>query len=178
MDTTPLHPAVVHLPLALALLLPPAALGAAWALWTGRIRARAWFALVALQALLLGGGLVARQTGSTDEDRVEAVVQESAIERHEALADQFLWIAGAALLLMLVVPLAPAAGLARGAAVAAVLATVVVLGAGYRVGHAGGELVYVHGAASAFTGARAVLDATAPGAAKDDEADADDRGRR
>ena len=178
MDTTPLHPAVVHLPLALAFLLPLAALGAAWALWTGRIRARAWFAVVALQALLIAGGLVARQTGSTDEDRVEAVVQESAIERHEDLADQFLWIAGATLLVMLVVPLAPGAVVARGAAVAAVLATVVVLGAGYRVGHAGGELVYVHVAASAFTGARVGLGATAPGAARADEDDADERGRR
>ena len=178
MDTTPLHPAVVHLPLALALLLPPAALGAAWALWTGRLRARAWFAVVALQALLLAGGLVARQTGSSDEERVEAVVQESAIERHEALADQFLWMAGAALLVMLVVPFAPGPALARGAAVAAVFATVVVLGAGYRVGHAGGELVYVHGAASAFTGARAAAQPPATGAIRREDDDADDRAHR
>ncbi len=105
-------------------------------------------------------------------------MQESAIERHEDLADQFLWMAGGALLVMLIVPFAPVPALARGAAVAAVFATVVVLGAGYRVGHAGGELVYVHGAASAFTGARAASEPPAAGAVRREDHDADDRAHR
>lgn len=178
MVTTPLHPAVVHLPLALALLMPMLAAGAAWALWTGRIRARAWLAIVALQALLVASGLVARQTGSTDEDRVEAVVAESAIERHEELADQFLWMAGATLLLTLVVPVVPGVGVARMAAAMAAVASVVVLGGAYRVGHAGGELVYVHGAASAFTGATAPGATGAPGGRDADDDDAGERARR
>jgi len=37
MDALPLHPAVVHLPLGLAVLMPLLAAGFAWAAWTGRV---------------------------------------------------------------------------------------------------------------------------------------------
>ena len=73
MPSLPLHPAIVHLPLGLAFLMPALALGFGWALWTGRIRARAWIAIVALQAVLLGGGLAAMNTGEREEDRVETL---------------------------------------------------------------------------------------------------------
>ena len=99
MGSMPLHPAIVHLPLALAILMPLVATGFAWALWTGRIRPRAWLAVVAFQALLLGSGLVATRTGEAEEERVETVVQESALHQHEELADQFVWAGGLTLVL-------------------------------------------------------------------------------
>ena len=78
----------------IAILMPLIAAGFAWALWTGRIRPRAWLTVVAFQALLLGSGLVATRTGEAEEERVENVVQESALHHHEELADQFVWAAG------------------------------------------------------------------------------------
>jgi uncharacterized membrane protein len=151
MNALPLHPAIVHLPLGLAILMPLFAAGVAWALWTGRVGHRGWMVVVALQALLLGAALVAIKTGGAEEDRVERVVQESVLHRHEELAEQFAWAAGAtlglaALVLVLRRPVAE-----RATSVAVVAATLVVAGLGLRVGHAGGELVYVHGAASAYT---------------------------
>jgi hypothetical protein len=151
MNGLPLHPAVVHLPVALATLMPLVAAGFAWALWTGRVRARAWMAVVALQALLVAGGLVAMKTGESEEDRVEAVVQESAIHRHEEYAEQFVWAAGAGLPLAALVLVGRRAPVSNALAGAFVLATLGVAGMGLRVGHAGGQLVYVHGAASAYT---------------------------
>jgi len=59
MGTLPLHPAIVHLPLGLAVLMPFIAAGFAWAVWTGRVRPRAWAAVVLLQAVLVGAGVVA-----------------------------------------------------------------------------------------------------------------------
>ena len=67
MGSMPLHPAIVHLPLGLAILMPLVATGFAWALWTGRIRPRAWLAVVAFQALLFGSGIVATRTGEAEE---------------------------------------------------------------------------------------------------------------
>ena len=150
MGSMPLHPAVVHLPLAIAILMPLVASGFAWALWTGRVRPRAWLAVVALQALLLGSGLVATRTGEAEEERVENVIQESALHRHEALADQFVWSGGFTLVLagLVLVVRRPAA--VRALASGVVASTLVVAALGLRVGHAGGELVYVHGAASAY----------------------------
>lgn len=47
MNPMPLHPALVHVPLGLAVLLPLLTAGVAWAVWTGRLPIRAWLAVVA-----------------------------------------------------------------------------------------------------------------------------------
>lgn len=150
MGSMPLHPAIVHLPLALAILMPLVASGFAWALWTGRVRPRAWLAVVAFQALLLGSGLVATRTGEAEEERVENVIQESALHQHEALADQFVWAGGFTLVLAGLVLVVRRPTAARALVSGVVASTLVVAALGLRVGHAGGQLVYVHGAASAY----------------------------
>ena len=151
MNSLPLHPAVVHMPLALSILMPLFAAGLAWAVWTGRVRPRAYLLVVALQALLVGSGLVAMNTGGAEEERVEAVVQERALETHEELAEQFVWVAGGTLALAGLVVLLGTRAIAGGLSAVVVVATVVVAALGLRVGHAGGQLVYAHGAASAYT---------------------------
>jgi uncharacterized membrane protein len=144
----PIHPAVVHFPIVLCTFLPLVAAAALWAIHTGRLRSSAWLGVVALQALLVVSAWVAVETGESEEDRVERIVAESTIEEHEESAERFLLMAGLAL------PLA-AAGLLRGNAGAAaravgVVAFLGVLGAGLVTGHRGGELVYRHGAATAY----------------------------
>ena len=44
---------------------------------------RSWVAIVLLQALLVGSGVLARETGEDQEERVEEVVAERHIEEHE-----------------------------------------------------------------------------------------------
>lgn len=150
MNGLPLHPAIVHIPLALAFLVPIGALVVAFLAWRGKLRRGAVVTLVATQAALVAGGFVAMQAGEADEERVEAVVPEAAIEAHEDGASTFV-IAGAIVLGVL----AAGAVLANRPTAARALLTTATAGAiavavlGLRVGHSGGELVYVHGAASA-----------------------------
>jgi len=144
----PLHPAVVHLPIALALLLPPLAALLALAIARGWLPARSWLAVLVVQLMLIGGGFFAEETGEHEEGRVEKVVAEQLIEEHEEAAERFMWLAGAALLIS-------GLGLLPGqrgeiARWAGVVASVGVLAAAGSVGHLGGELVYKHGAASAY----------------------------
>ncbi|HYQ81996.1 MAG TPA: DUF2231 domain-containing protein [Anaeromyxobacteraceae bacterium] len=146
---SPLHPALVHLPLGLALATPLLSGGIVLAAWRGWLPRRAWVAAVALQGLLVAGGVAAVVTGHRDGDRVEKVVGEEAVDAHEERAEAFVWTAGAVLALAaaaLAVPARAAAPLAAlslaGMVAAAVLA--------YRAGQAGGELVYRHGAARAW----------------------------
>jgi uncharacterized membrane protein len=146
------HPKTVHLPVALAILMPLVSGGALAAWWTGYLPRRAWAIAVLLQALLLGSGIVALQTGEREEDRVERVVAERLIEAHEEAAEAFVWSAGAVLLLHLAGAFVRREGAARAAAATAVAGTLVVLFLGYRTGEAGGRLVYEHGAARAYTG--------------------------
>jgi len=145
----PLHPAIVHLPMALAVLMPALALLAAVVVRMKVVPPRTWMAVFLLQAALVGSGWMALETGEEQEDRVEHVVAERHLEEHEELAERF-QLAGIVALVIVGAGLLPGAtgGLARGAAV---LATLAVLAAGVQVGHSGGELVYRYGAASAYT---------------------------
>jgi hypothetical protein len=146
----PLHAAVVHLPMALAVLLPLAALVALVAIKRGAAPRPTWGVMVLMVALLIGSGLVAKETGEDGEDRVEQLVPETALEAHEEAADRFLVVGAVVLVLSLV-------GLRRdrlggGARIAATLGTIAVLAAGWSVGHAGGELTYRYGGAAAYAG--------------------------
>jgi len=154
--SVPLHPALVHLPLGLALLLPVGALVALVITWRRGPSRGLVTALVVAQALLVGSGFVSMQVGEADEERVEAVVPEPALEGHEERA-QVMVLVGAVVLVAFAAawllarrPAAhrPALGLAAAGTIA-----VAVLALG--VGHSGGELVYVHGAARALAGAGA-----------------------
>jgi uncharacterized membrane protein len=150
----PLHAAIVHMPIALAVLLPLFALGALVAIRQGVAPRGAWGVTVALAAMLAASALIAKETGEDGEERVEQVVPESAIETHEEAADRFIVVVLAVLAVSVV-------GLRRdqiGAAgrLVATLGTAAVLVTGYAVGKAGGELTYKHGAAAAYaTGAGA-----------------------
>lgn len=151
MTSLPLHPAIVHLPLGLAFVIPALAIGFTWALWTGRVRIRAWIVIVALQSVLLGSALVAMNTGEREEDRVEAVVPKAALHQHEEYAEQFAWASGLTLLAAASVLILRRQTAARSLALVTVAGTIIVAASGLRVGHAGGQLVYVHNAGSAYT---------------------------
>ena len=179
MNALPLHPAVVHLPLALAMLMPLVAAGVTWAWFTGRRAAGAWVAVVALQALLLGSSLVAINTGEQEEERVERVVTESAIESHAEAAEQFAWASGASLLLAGIVFGFRKRSVARVLAPVSVAAALAVAGLALRVGHAGGQLVYVQGAASAYAQANTGAGNVAgPKSGVDDDDEERERPRR
>jgi uncharacterized membrane protein len=144
----PLHPAIVHFPIVLAVLAPMLAAAAFWAIHSGRASRRSWIGIVVLQIALVGATWAATETGEREEDRVERVVAERHIEEHEEAAERFLLLAALAL------PLA-AAGLLAGPigtvnrALTIALSAVALAAAG-SVGHSGGELVYRHGAAAAY----------------------------
>lgn len=175
MDDIFFHPKIVHLPLALALLMPFIAGGLAWAWWRDWLPARGWVVAIALQTALLGTGLAAIQTGEAQEERVESVVSERFIEAHAEAAEVFVWGSGVVLSLMLVA-LLMAGRRSAGLALAAVstLGTLVVFVLGYRAGDAGGALVYEHGAAAVYAQPAGQAPPTPWGQIADDDDDADD----
>jgi uncharacterized membrane protein len=154
----PLHPAVVHFPIVLMFLLPLVALAAIWYRRRHPENRGAWMLTTGLAAALALSAWVAVETGEGDEERVERVVSEAPLKEHEEAAERFLYLSAGVLVIA-------AAGLLRGrvGSAAQVAATVGAFGlvvAGALVGHSGGELVYRHGAAAAYS-------AGAGGAARD-----------
>jgi uncharacterized membrane protein len=145
----PLHPAVVHLPISLAVLVPLVSIGALVAGHRGANVLRSWGVAVAFFAALSLSAWVALQTGETEAETVERVVPEAALESHEEAAESFLWLTVGVLAVA-------SAGLLRGrsgsvARLAALTGSIAILAMGYRVGHSGGALVYSHGAAAAYS---------------------------
>lgn len=145
----PLHAAVVHFPIVFAVLLPVVAAISLVAVRRGG-RVVAWWGLTLAVIAMLGvTSFAAVRTGEAQEDRVERVVGERPLHDHEEAGERFLLLTGALLVL-------GAGGLLPGRAgswlrATAAAATLVVFAAGWQVGHTGGELVYRHGAASAYT---------------------------
>ena len=145
----PLHPAVVHFPIVLMVLLPVVGGVALWAIRRGARPPVAWTVPVVAAAALALSSWVAVETGENEEDVVEPVVAEAAVHEHEEDAELFLVLSGALLLVT-------AAGLLRGAPgraarLGAIAGAVGLAALGARVGHSGGNLVYRDGAASAYT---------------------------
>jgi hypothetical protein len=163
MNGLPLHPAIVHIPLGVAIVMPVVGSLVALAVWRGWVTRRAWTIAVVLQAVVLGGALLALRSGEADEDRAEAWASEAAIEAHEEAAEVFTLAAGLTLALS-VLPLAlrGRAGQAAGGFATAAMAIVLVLG--LRVGHAGGTIVYGAGAGAAPAAAGAIPAGAAAGA--------------
>ena len=95
----PLHPAIVHLPLGIAMALPLVVIGVTLSrprAWLGR---RTWWLAVMLSAVVLASAGVALRSGEDEEERVEDRVGKAAIHEHEERAEQFTFAAGATLLL-------------------------------------------------------------------------------
>lgn len=166
----PLHPKLVHLPIALAILMPLLSGGLLLAIWRDWLQKRVWSLVVAGQMLLVGSGVLALRSGEADEGRVERVVPEAALERHEEAARVFVWASGILLCLTLVPLLLRARPHALVAGAATCLGSLAVLGIGYQVGQKGGELVYGHNAASVFAqGAAGGAPALPTGRGDDDD---------
>jgi uncharacterized membrane protein len=144
----PLHPAVVHLPIALVLLLPLFAIGAIVAIRRGSRPLVAWGLTLAVLAALVGSSWLATETGEQQEERVEDVVGDAPMHAHEEAAETFLVLAFGVLVIS-------APGLRRGsigrvARITGLAGSLLLIGAGWKVGHSGGALVYEYGAAAAY----------------------------
>jgi hypothetical protein len=94
--------------------------------------------------------MIQTRTGEAEEERVEDVVSERALETHEERGEVFTWLAGMALAAGVAALVIPTRRAQLAAAAAASVAAVAVGGAAYWVGHSGGELVYKNGAAAAY----------------------------
>lgn len=161
----PLHPILVHFPIVLAAALPPLAVISLIALRRRR-QAKTWLAVAIVAGLALLAGLAAQQAGEREEDRAEAWVPESALENHEENANRFVWSLGAVFGFSLL-------GLGSGnlgrAGRSLTLITLIPMAVFLlQAGGSGGDLVYEHGAASAYVEQTATSAERATGSHDDD----------
>lgn len=169
----PLHPLIVHFPIVFVVLLPVVAVGALIVIRRGAAPRKVWALPVAMAAALALSAWVAVQTGEQQEDRVEAIVGDAPMHSHEESAERFLLLSG----VMVVLAMAGMAPGRLGSAVrvGATVAAIGLVGAGMQVGKTGGDLVYRHGAASAYTSPKQLTTADSDDDTRTERADVDDR---
>ena len=148
MSSLPLHPALVHLPIGAALVAPLAAIAVLVAIRREALPRKAWWLVVALQGVVFAGGLAAAQAGERDQHAMERTVGRGPVHVHEERAEAFLWAAGATVAVAAAASAFPAVPLAI--MTSAALASFATAGLAVYAGHAGGQLVYPRGAATAL----------------------------
>jgi len=144
----PIHPVVVHFPIVLAVALPVFAGVSLWSIARGKAFRKAWVLPTVLAGALTLSSLVALKTGQAQEDRVESIVGEAPIHRHEEAAELFLTLSAGLFLLTGAGLLGGRVG--TGARYGATLGAAALIIAGIQVGGSGGDLVYRHGAGQAY----------------------------
>jgi uncharacterized membrane protein len=146
----PLHPIIVHFPIALTFILPILILVFAYMIKTKKMSHLAWLVIIGLQVATTASGYIALETGENEEHAVEKVLDKKYIQAHEESAEIFVGFTVLALVLsvgtyFLRTELQFVAQL--------VICAVTLISAyfAYNTGSLGGELVYRHGAAEAYT---------------------------
>lgn len=145
----PFHPAIVHLPIAITFILPALIVAFAFMIRANKMTPKGWFIILGLQLAVVATGYVALESGETEEEKVEKIVDEKFISAHENAAEVFVGSAVIALLFSIAAYFVrKEIGFTLKLAVAVL--TLVSGYLAYNTGHLGGELVYEHGAASAY----------------------------
>jgi uncharacterized membrane protein len=146
----PFHPIVVHFPLALTFIMPVLIIVFALMIKMNKMQPQTWLIIIGLQLAVVVSGYVALESGEAEEDKVEKVVGKKLIHEHEEAAEIFVGSTVLVLVLSIAVffirkdiGFAIKLGIAGLGLVSCYLA--------YQTGHLGGEMVYGHGAASAYT---------------------------
>lgn len=147
----PLHPALVHLPLGLAMIMPLIILVVSIGISKQWFNKGVWILIVGLQLICMISGIVAIETGEDEEEVVQKVMAGELIAKHEDLAKAFTACAGVTFAAALVgfFFLRKQKVFSLCALVTFIL-SLATLGLAMQTGHLGGKLVYEHGAGKAY----------------------------
>ncbi len=144
----PLHPALVHLPIGLALVLGPLLLGLLWFERRAPGQRGPWWAGAVLACVVAVSALAASSAGEDEALRLAQRIPTAALEAHDDAAGIFTAVSVVVALLALASGVAAQPRPRRALQLASALLALLLLPLALRVGHAGGELVWAHGAAT------------------------------
>jgi uncharacterized membrane protein len=137
----PLHPIIVHFPVAIGCLMPLLMVFIAIAIRKWQWPIRTWWMIVFLQALFFVSSIVAVETGEWDEENGRAPLV-SGLENHEEWGEKVPVAAGIILVLTVLPFFLPQKR--YPAMIVSVVGSIMVVGLLIQTGHTGGKLIYSH----------------------------------
>lgn len=149
MNDLPLHPSLVHIPIGLCMALPIVIFFIIIGIRQGWFQPKTWLVIILLQGLCFGSAIIAKNAGENEEDKVEKIVGEHALEKHEERAESFVIFSGI-LFVLTFAGLSSRAPIQKWGQILTLAGSLGTLGLAIFTGHSGGELVYEHGAAKAY----------------------------
>ncbi|MCZ7686358.1 MAG: hypothetical protein M5U28_49370 [Sandaracinaceae bacterium] len=121
MDGVPLHPALTHVPLGLAVVLPIVTAAVLFAVWSGKLGRRPILLVVVLQATVVASGWSPWRPVSTRPSASPPFVPEAALSSHAEWGERFVIASAVTLALSLAALFVPWRGTSRGALAATVV---------------------------------------------------------
>lgn len=140
----PLHPVLVHFPIALAVILPLLLLLVILGQKKGLLSMQTWWLLAVLQVISAGTGYLAMEAGEDDEEKVEKFVPEAAIEEHEEKAEVFVYTSAGLMALILLAGFFPQR---QSLKILSLVISLAVAAMAVGTGHTGGKIIYQFGGA-------------------------------
>ena len=141
----PLHPAIVHFPIALLIIGSLVAIGA---VFTTKLNIRFWCAMILAAGAL--GAAAATWSGEEDEEKIEGIsaAMNETLEEHEEWGERArnLGILSAVFAIAALVTTPKSLKVSRALTVITAVVSITASYAVMEAGHYGGELVYKHGA--------------------------------
>jgi uncharacterized membrane protein len=143
----PVHPMIVHFPIAFVFLLPFLIVAFAMMIRKHKMAPQGWLIIIGIQFAVVVSGYIALETGEVEEERVEGFVPKKLIHAHEEAGEIFV----ASTVIGLVLSIAAffvRKEIGHPLKLSIALISVISSFLAYRTGELGGELVYKHDAGS------------------------------
>ncbi|HXH74131.1 MAG TPA: DUF2231 domain-containing protein [Bacteriovoracaceae bacterium] len=158
----PFHPLIVHMPIALTFILPFLIFIFAKLIHDNKMTPYGWLIVIVLQMVVTATGYISLESGETEEHKVEKIVSKKLIHEHEEASEIFVGSSVVALVISIAAFFIRKEFQFRIKLAVGVISLISAYLA-YDTGRLGGELVYKHGAASAYAEAQAEPETSAQG---------------
>ena len=145
----PLHPALVHLPIGLSLVLGFVLAALAWLSRADTAPRAIWWVGVLLASIVAASALASSSAGEDEALRLRDVVPHAAIEAHDDAAGAFTFASVIVAALSLVAGVAAKPRVRRALQITAAASAFLLIPLSLRTGYLGGVLVWVHDATRA-----------------------------
>ena len=136
----PLHPFIVHFPIAIGILMPMLVVGVGLGIKLLKWPHQTWWMIVFFQTVVVASSVIAVVSGEKEEERPGPPLNQEQLAVHEEAGETIPWTAGVALILSMAPLIMPKK--MKGLALLFLIVSLGIMIQLIYTGHSGGQLIY------------------------------------